>query len=260
MPQKNDWDPGLYLKFKDERNRPSIDLADRIDIDYVPGSLIDIGCGPGNSGQALLHRWPASRLVGIDNSPGMIDQAKHDHPGQEWILADAHEYVSNKKFDVAFSNAAFQWLDDHEGLISKFSGFLTEKGVLAVQLPLFFDMPVGKSLEYLADKGTWKSLAGGCSGIFTMHYPGYYYDVLSGYFRSVDIWATDYIHILDSHCSIFEMIKSTGMRPYLERLETGDERITFEAAVLAEIQKDYPAQKNGKVLFPFKRLFFIGYK
>jgi len=34
----------------------------------------------------------------------------------------------------------------------------------------------------------------------------------------------------------------------------------FESKVLIGIEKAYPKQQNGKVLLPFKRLFFIGYK
>jgi trans-aconitate 2-methyltransferase len=62
---------------------------------------------------------------------------------------------------------------------------------------------------------------------------------------------------MDSHFSILEMIRSTGLKPYLDRLETEKDKKDFEAQVLMEITRDYPIQKNGKVIFPFKRLFFI---
>jgi trans-aconitate 2-methyltransferase len=56
------------------------------------------------------------------------------------------------------------------------------------------------------------------------------------------------------------MIRSTGLKPFFERLESDLDRKDFEDSVLMEIKKDYPLQKNGKVLFPFKRLFFIAKK
>jgi len=74
------------------------------------------------------------------------------------------------------------------------------------------------------------------------------------------MWETSYFHIMPSHQTIVEMIKSTGMRTFLDKLDTKEEKIEFEKDVLKEIKKVYPAQKNGNVLFPFKRLFFIGYK
>jgi len=45
----------------------------------------------------------------------------------------------------------------------------------------------------------------------------------------------------------------------LDRLND-QEKLQFEDEVLSEIKIDYPIQTNGKVLFPFKRLFMIGYK
>ncbi len=260
MSQKNDWNPANYLKFKNERNLPSIDLVKRIDASMVCADILDIGCGPGNSSSLLLERWPGCRLTGIDNSPKMIERASNDYPGQEWIVSGAHEFEPRKKFDLAFSNAAFQWIPDHPSLIKKYSGLINEKGALAVQLPQFYDMPVGRSLEKLSSSLKWPSLAGGCEGLFTTLEPGTYYDILSLYFRRIEIWNTDYIHIFDTHMSIFEMIQSTALRRYLGRLKSETEKTEFEAAVIEVIKKDYPARKDGRVLFPFMRFFFIGYK
>jgi trans-aconitate 2-methyltransferase len=60
--------------------------------------------------------------------------------------------------------------------------------------------------------------------------------------------------------AIIEMMRSTGLKPYLEKFDNDLAINHFEKNVLAEIEKAYPKQKNGKVLLPFKRLFFIGYK
>jgi trans-aconitate 2-methyltransferase len=49
-----DWNPDQYLKFKNERTQPSMDLVSRIRIEE-PKSIIDIGCGPGN-GQLIQMR------------------------------------------------------------------------------------------------------------------------------------------------------------------------------------------------------------
>ena len=76
---KKDWNPDLYLKFDRERTQPSIDLVSRIKIDH-PSGIIDIGCGPGNSTQILVQKWPDSMIIGIYNSPSMIEKAKKDYP------------------------------------------------------------------------------------------------------------------------------------------------------------------------------------
>lgn len=74
------------------------------------------------------------------------------------------------------------------------------------------------------------------------------------------MWETSYFHTMPSHQAIVEMLKSTGIRPFLDMLDTEKEKFEFEKDVLNEITKAYPAQKDSNILFPFKRLFFIGYK
>ena len=64
---------------------------------------------------------------------------------------------------------------------------------------------------------------------------------------------------MDSHHSVLEMIRGSGLRPYLEKLDNEKDRSEFEEKVFVEIKENYPPQKSGKVLFPFKRLFFIAY-
>ena len=255
---QNDWNPEQYLKFNKERIQPSIDLVTRINFDK-PDSIIDIGCGPGKSTQILVSRWPEARITGLDNSPAMISKAKLDYPVQNWVLADAGKDKIDGKFDIVFSNATIQWIPDHSGLLKIFNNILSDKGLIAVQVPLFWDMALGKSILKIANESPWRSITKGVTELFTMHDYSFYFDNLSEMFHSIDIWESHYIHIMDSHQSILEMIRSTGLKPFLERIPDGEKDL-FENLVFKEISNDYQFQKNGKVLFPFKRLFFIARK
>ncbi len=49
-----DWNPSLYLQYKTERSRPAAELLSRVALESVR-SVVDLGCGPGNS-TALLHQ------------------------------------------------------------------------------------------------------------------------------------------------------------------------------------------------------------
>jgi len=251
-----DWNPELYLKFNKERIQPSIDLVSRIDFDH-PLNIIDIGCGPGNSTQILTQRWPESKVTGVDNSAAMIERAKLDFPDQEWKLLDAGKDEIKGKFDIVFSNAAIQWIPKHYELLAKFKSILSDQGVVAIQLPLFFDMPLGKSIARISKEKQWWSVMDGVDQLYTMHHYSEYYDFLSSLFNSVVIWETNYIHVMDSPDSILEMIRSTGLKPYIDRLDKDQDKLDFEKKVLTSIREDYPTQKNGKVLFPFKRMFLI---
>ncbi len=253
-----DWDPQLYLKYKNERTQPSIDLVSKINIDN-PLKIIDIGCGPGNSTQILFQRWPESLITGVDNSPQMIEKAKSDYPKHEWILSDALYLDSKIKYSIVFSNATIQWIPNHKELILKLFNMLEINGVLAIQVPMFRDMPLGKSIEVVANKSKWNQYTKGCVDLFTYNNYSFYYNVLAPLSKTIDIWETSYIHILDSQKAILEWIRSTGMKPYLDRLENDEMKNEFEMNVLEEIINNYPVQNNGKVLFSFKRLFFIAY-
>jgi trans-aconitate 2-methyltransferase len=255
----NDWNPDLYMQFSSERTQPSIDLIGRIN-QIEPKSIIDIGCGPGNSTQVLVNRWPKSQITGLDSSTAMIKKAKQDYPNQEWIVADALTYKPEIKYDIVFSNAVIQWIPNHEKLLTKFHEILPDNGIVAIQIPLFWDMPLGEIINNTAKDDRWKTRTESVSNLFTIHDYSFYYDQLSELFNSIEMWETHYMHILNSHIAILEMMRSTGLKPYLERLDDDSEKKEFEGEVLKEIRNAYPIQKNGKVLLPFKRLFFIGYK
>lgn len=256
---KQDWNPDLYLKFDKERIQPSVDLVARID-NLQPKRIIDIGCGPGNSTQILYKKWSESDIIGADNSPAMIKRATEDYPNQKWILFDAGVDNLNEKFDLVFSNATIQWIPNHDKLLKRFADLLNDSGVLAVQLPQFFDMPLGKAISEIGKQSKWIDATKGVDNLFTINSASYYYDHLAKYFCMIDIWTIDYYHVMESQSSILEMIRTTGLKPYLERIADNNDKKQFETLVLEKIKQDYLLQNNGKVLFPFKRLFFVAKK
>jgi trans-aconitate 2-methyltransferase len=50
------------------------------------------------------------------------------------------------------------------------------------------------------------------------------------------------------------------MKPFLESLPADDDREEFLQAVLTESKEHYPLQSDGRILYPFKRLFFTARK
>jgi trans-aconitate 2-methyltransferase len=64
---------------------------------------------------------------------------------------------------------------------------------------------------------------------------------------------------MDGPEDIVEWYKGTGMRPFLDALPTDTERKRFTDEYLAAIREAYPARDDGRVLFPFRRLFIVAY-
>lgn len=253
------WNPGEYMRFGDERTRPSVDLAARIAIDS-PARVIDLGCGPGNSTRVLRARWPQAQIIGLDSSSDMIEAARADEPDQEWVVADIEGWSAGEPFDVMFSNAALQWVPDHGPLVERLLENVTHGGALAFQIPSAAYATVRTLIHDVALGGPWASRMAGPLGALTMEAPGFYYDHLAPLSRSVDIWETEYFHVMDSAPAIVDWIASTGLRPFLAVLESESEQEAFLADLHARVARAYPRQRDGRVLFPFKRTFVVAYR
>ena len=74
-----DWNPSLYLQYKTERSRPAAELLSRVALESVR-SVVDLGCGPGNSTALLHQRWPSAVITGVDSSPAMLNEARNALP------------------------------------------------------------------------------------------------------------------------------------------------------------------------------------
>ena len=255
----SDWKPELYLKFENQRTQPSIDLVSRIDM-CNPKRIIDIGCGPGNSTAVLKNRWPNADITGLDSSPAMIAQASKADCGIAWVCLDASSDLSALgRFDIVFSNAAIQWMPHHEKLLPNLFSLLESGGVLTLQIPNTAHMPVHTALQTLVKSEKWRAQFGNVATHSVFPAP-YYYDILSTLSNDIDLWETHYYHVMESHQSIVQWYSSTGLRPYLNSLDSDSAQSAFLAEFENELKVVYPAQNDGFVLFPFVRIFVIARK
>lgn len=255
------WSPDHYLRFGEERTRPATELAGRVAID-TPGTVLDLGCGPGNSTAVLRHRWPQAVVTGLDSSTEMIDAARRGHPHGVWILADARTWAPPTPFDVVFSSAAIQWMPEHRALVRRLFDSCAQGGALAFQIPSRPYSTISRLMEEVADAHPWKNRIdrAGAKEALTMHPPDFYYDALSDRADRLDIWETEYHHVLPDADAIVDWIAGTGLRPFLDALDTDEERHLFRDELTARVADAYPPRADGRVLFPFKRLFLIAYR
>ena len=250
-----DWNSTQYLKFKAQRTQPAVDLAARIDTN--PSEIIDIGCGPGNSTRVLKNRFPNARVIGSDTSENMLETARRDNPDCEFIQLDGGGDLSefSGKFDLVFSNACIQWIPEHEALLPNLFSMLKSGGALAVQVPVNFDEPIHQIIGRVSASEKWREKFPNPRIFFTLS-EGEYFDILSDLTSDFEMWKTIYFHRMPSYDSIIEWYKSTGLKPYLDVLSDAD-KADFTSEVKRGVEKAYPTQKNGEIIFRFPRLFFI---
>ena len=249
------WDSDLYHRFRAQRTQPSIDLIRRIPL-QDPRSLVDLGCGPGNSTAELRKRWPDAKITGIDCSEEMLTTARASDDGVNWQLGDLATWNGESQYDVVFSNAALQWLPDHHTLLPRLFRRVSSSGVLAVQVPDHDASALYRVLLDVSKQEPWSERMHSARMSLTRHPVGFYYDVLSPLTNDFELWTTEYQHVIESHQDILQFHRASGMRPYLEQLDA-DEKLVFEEQILTGYQEAFPLQADGRVLFPFRRLFFV---
>lgn len=254
-----DWNPNLYLKFHNERTQPAVDLANHILIEN-PKKILDVGCGPGNSTRVLKQRFPLAYILGVDNSPNMIETACRDFQDMDFKLCDVSRDLTNLDgdFDIVFSNACIQWIPNHATLIRSLMELLRPGGVLAVQIPMNYEEPIHQIISRVTTSNRWMEHFPEPRIFFNL-IPGEYFDLLSEVSADFSLWMTTYYHQMDSHQDILNWYRSTGLKPYLEQLPPAEIPV-FEQEIYSEIIKGYPPQQNGQIIFRFPRFFFLARK
>lgn len=250
-----EWNANQYMVFEKQRSHPAIDLAMRIQHNTYK-SIVDIGCGPGNSTAILQDVFPEASIIGIDNSKDMIEKARIRCPDLSFQKCGVEELEG--KYDLLFSNACLQWVPNHQVLLPSLLEKLNENGVLAVQMPYNSAEPLYEIVSQVVKNPKWRLSDKEIENNVTLARDAYF-AILSKYASRFELWETKYYHILPTHQAMLDWIKSTKIRPYLSLLEE-EEREVFEKEILEKAIQQYPTNEHGEVVFGFNRLFFIAYK
>ncbi len=253
MTAKDIWDAKTYLQFEDERLRPALDLIARIPHE-APKLVVDLGCGAGNALPVLAARFPDARVMGVDGSAAML--AKAAAAGFETAQAEISTWVPTAPVDVIFSNAALQWLDGHEALFPRLLECLAPGGVLAVQMPSMHAAPLRAVQDRIAREGPWAETLQRVKSAPAILVPEAYYSLLSQRVTKLEMWVTEYIHVLRGEDPVVRWAMGTSLRPFLDALGTEGSK-GFLAAYAAAMRAAYPPGPDGAVLLPFRRLFML---
>ncbi len=249
------WDPRQYSRFAGQRLRPALDLIARIPVEH-PRRVADLGCGTGNVTRILQQRWPDAGITGIDGSPQMLAEARRAGADIVWEQADVAAWTPAAEFDLVFSNAALHWLDDHPALFARLASKVAAGGALAVQMPRNFTAPSHTLMHELASSPPWCDALAALLRPQPVLAPEAYYSLLAPIARSLDIWETEYLQVLEGENPVAEWTKGTWLAPLLAALAPAA-GAAFEAEYRRRVARAYPRRPDGKTLFPFRRLFIV---
>jgi len=250
------WSAQQYLRFEGERTRPSRDLLAQVGLQRAR-RVVDVGCGPGNSTQLLVERFPEAVVMGVDTSKDMLQHARERLPGCTFLEADLVRWAPPEDTDLLFANAVLQWIPDHQRVMQQMLEALPEGGVLAVQMPDNTREPAHLLMQEVARRDPWAEKLAKPGAVQTaLPDAASYYDELKPLCRRVEIWHTVYEHVMDGPEAIVEWFMGSSLRPFVAALDAGEGE-AFLQAYGAEIAKAYPRSVDGKTLLPFPRLFVV---
>ena len=100
-------------------------------------TIVDVGCGTGRVTQTLLERLPHARVIALDQSAAMVEEARvrlASYAGRvEYRVADATLFSLAYPADAIFSTATFHWIPDHPALFANLRRNLVAGGWLVAQ-------------------------------------------------------------------------------------------------------------------------------
>lgn len=246
------WDSEQYLKFANERKQPCIDLLSRLNGTF--NTILDLGCGPGNSTKNLKEKFSYAEITGFDSDENMLEKAKKDYPQFNFVKGFAPEDLNRLdcKFDLVFSNACIHWIKNQEKLISEVYELLNENGIFAVQIPLTNESQFYKVLYKLIQE-KWTKLKS-VNNFYNLNQEEYY-NILIKKFKNLTIWQSNYYHIVERKL-ILEWYKGSGLRPYLAMFDNDEQKI-FLNDLQRMIDQEYNVLCDNKIFLIMPRLFFI---
>jgi trans-aconitate 2-methyltransferase len=132
-----DWDAATYDRIADPQLRWGAAVLDRLEFDGE-GTVMDAGCGSGRVTELIAERFPNARIVALDGSPSMLEQARGRLEGLgdrvTFVLADLMQTLPvDEPVDAVFSTATFHWVPDHDALFGNLAGAMSPGARLVAQ-------------------------------------------------------------------------------------------------------------------------------
>lgn len=243
------WNAADYAEFSSGQLRWARELIGKLSM-HGNESLLDIGCGEGKVSAEIAQGLPEGYVLGIDLSKDMIEYAKENFPpakfsNLEFRCMDAGAIRLERHFDMAFSNAALHWVEDHVAVLQGIHSVLNTGGRILLQM---------------GGRGNAAEIFDVIHGIMTEpDLQSYYKDFVSPYYFYGPEEYTDWLSRCGFHANRVELIEKdlvhrdreaflgwlrTTWFPFAAPLPE-EKRESFYQMVLGRYEKIHPADSRG---------------
>jgi trans-aconitate 2-methyltransferase len=128
-----DWDAATYDRISGPQQAWAAEQLDRLELagDEV---VLDAGCGSGKVTAELIRRVPEGTVYAVDVAPSMVQYTREALGGRATVLCqELTELELPEPVEVAFSNATFHWIGDHDALFAALHRNMTPGARLLAQ-------------------------------------------------------------------------------------------------------------------------------
>lgn len=230
----SDWSAAQYNRFQQERSQPAYDLMDMIG-PRNSMRIVDLGCGTGDHTKTIHERFRAVETIGIDSSDDMLARAPRA-PNLKFFKADIRDFGGESEFDLVFSNAAMQWVPDHELLFERIRRALRVGGQIAIQVPKNNSHPSHRIAFELEREPPYNQYPGAPIDKNTLM-PEEYAALLHRLgFRAIKVRLHVYLHELPSGIDAAEWLKGSLLTHY-KSVQPAEVYSLFEREFYSRIER-----------------------
>jgi len=200
--------------------------------------VLDAGCGTGRVTALLLERLPTGRVVALDASQRMLEEASQNLAGHgrkvEFVKADLGKPLPlREKVDAVLSTATFHWVPDHDALFANLAAVMRRSAQLVAQC---------------GGQGNLDSV-GRALGIRGRDWPAWAFDdpessseaLAAAGFVDVETWLSPEPTTFATRDEMAEFMSTIVLAPYLEATAEGDRQALMDGVVddLGKLELDY---------------------
>jgi trans-aconitate 2-methyltransferase len=138
MAGSGDWNATAYDRISDPQARWGAEVLARLPLSGDE-TVLDAGCGSGRVTELLAERLPLGRVIALDASPAMLEEAARRlapfGPRVSYVAADLEQALppAIAPVDAILSTAVFHWIRDHDALFRHLAAVTRPGGRVVAQ-------------------------------------------------------------------------------------------------------------------------------